>query len=103
MPVVRFWCPERMTQKRLPTLVASPAPQSRPPMRKVRRAQEGDRLHGPWIALKAAKVMNAKACGMPQASGDRSCSMNTCECLHGRLNTAGALAPHQHQSLPELR
>lgn len=85
MHVVRFWCPERVTHKGLPTLVASPALQPSLLVRKVSRPQEGNMLHGPWRALKTAKVMKAKACVMAPASGDRSCSMKARGRLHATL------------------
>lgn len=85
MHVVWFWCPERVTQKGLPTLAASPALQPSLLVRKVSRSQEGNMLHGPWRALKPAQVMKAEACAMAPASGDRSCSMKARGCLHGTL------------------
>lgn len=51
-------------------------------------------LHGPWRALKTAKVTKAKACAMAPASGDWSCSMKA----RGRLHRTLALC----QLLSEL-
>lgn len=85
MHAMRFWCPERVAQKGLLTLVASPAPQPSLLVRKVSRPQGENMLHGPWRALKTAKVMKVKDCAMALASGDWSCSMKARGGLHGTL------------------
>lgn len=85
MHAMWFWCPEKVTQKGLLTLAASPAPQPSLLVRKVSRPQGGNMLHGSWRALKTAKVMKVKDCAMALASGDWSRSMKARGCLHGTL------------------